>query len=51
MKKTVIQTHYWVCDRCKINSETEGRMIPCPRGSCEASVAGTIITTKEITLL
>lgn len=25
------------CPRCEISSSTEGRMIPCPRGSCEAT--------------
>lgn len=39
---------YWECDRCKINSFTKDRMIPCPRRGCEAEAVGTI--TKTITL-
>lgn len=41
---------YWSCDSCKINSNTRNRMIPCPRGSCEAEIVGEIITTKELKL-
>ena len=40
--------NYYECPRCEINSLTEGRMCPCPRGGCEAVIAGTI--TKTITL-
>lgn len=38
---------YWYCDRCKISSNTGNRMIPCPRGGCEAEIRGEYtITTK-----
>lgn len=41
---------YYKCGRCKITSETKGSMCPCPRGSCEAIIVGTIKTTtiKEL---
>jgi len=43
--ETVVEEHY-VCERCEISSNTEGRMIPCPRGSCDAQhVANKTITT------
>ncbi len=50
MKTTVNKEDYWVCNRCKINSNTKGRMIPCPRGGCEAKLKGQIIITKELKL-
>ena len=43
-KKTIVP--YVVCPRCKIDN-TGGEMVPCPRGSCEAQVAGKIVTTIE----
>ncbi len=39
---------YYTCKTCEINSETKGRMCPCPRGSCEAIITGTIKTTTII---
>lgn len=50
-KTTVKVTDFWECKRCNINSNTKGRMIPCPRGSCEADIIGTkkIQTTITIT--
>jgi hypothetical protein len=33
---------YYTCERCELTSETKGSMCPCPRGSCEAKIAGTI---------
>ncbi len=41
---------YWVCDSCNITSQTKSRMIPCPRGNCEAKVKGEIITTVKVNL-
>ena len=41
---------YYVCDRCEINTETEDRMCPCPRGSCDAVRVGEVIKTKTIVL-
>lgn len=39
------------CNRCEIDSiHNPDRMIPCPRGSCEAEVVGTLKITKEIIL-
>lgn len=38
----------WVCERCNINSTSKDRMIPCPRGGCEAEVGGTIEITTTI---
>mgnify|MGYP003657171248 CR=1 FL=1 len=39
--------NYWWCDRCeRDNSGSE--MCPCPRGSCEAYIMGTI--NKETTI-
>jgi hypothetical protein len=39
---------YYECPRCKIDSLTESRMCPCPRGGCEAIITGTITTTKTL---
>lgn len=50
MKKTINKSDYWVCARCNINSNTKNRMIPCPRGGCEAYIKGEIIKTKELVL-
>lgn len=38
----------WKCDSCEISSNTKGRMIPCPRGGCDALIVGktTIVTVK-----
>jgi len=42
---------YYVCDRCEINTETEGRMCPCPRDlNCDAIKVGEVIKTKTIIL-
>jgi hypothetical protein len=41
---------YYACPRYDINSRTKDRMCPCPRGSCEAEVVGTITTTVEVKL-
>ncbi len=50
METIVKKKDYWVCDRCEINSKTKDRMIPCPRGGCEADVKGEIIITEELRL-
>lgn len=42
--KTQVKDFY-SCDRCKINTNTSGRMCPCPRGGCEAEIIGKIKTT------
>lgn len=36
------EEEYLVCERCKINSFTPDRMIPCPRGGCEAECVGMV---------
>lgn len=41
---------YYTCSRCKINSNTEDRMCPCPRGGCEAKISGTLYTTTIVEL-
>jgi hypothetical protein len=51
MRKESIKTNekpYVYCDRCKIDNNGNDRMCPCPRGSCEAEIIGTIITTVEV---
>jgi len=40
---------YFECERCEINTETEGRKCPCPRGSCDAEKKGFVTITKNIT--
>lgn len=50
MKPKVKKKKYFACDSCKINSLTKGRMIPCPRGGCDAEVRGEIIITTEVKL-
>ena len=49
MTKEKTQT-YFECERCAINTNTKNKMIPCPRGSCEAKAKGIITTTTTITL-
>jgi|AntRauMFilla1563_2_1112583.scaffolds.fasta_scaffold79053_2 hypothetical protein len=50
MKKFLEDTveEYWSCSRCEIDSMTEGRMVPCPRGSCDALHMGDLIIKKTI---
>lgn len=43
------ENDYWECERCQINTLTKDRMIPCPRGGCEAEVTGEIVTTVVLT--
>lgn len=38
---------YW-CPTCKIDSSTKSRMVPCPRRSCDAVIAGEIRKTITI---
>lgn len=51
-KKTIKKVKdYLVCVRCGINSwDDKNRMMPCPRGGCEAEEAGKITTTTKLTL-
>ena len=39
---------YWECKSCNINSLTKNRIIPCPRGGCEAEVKGTLTTVVTL---
>lgn len=39
---------FYSCERCKINTDTSGRMCPCPRGSCEAEIIGKLKITTII---
>jgi hypothetical protein len=48
MEIDVKQEDYYICERCDITSLKEGKMCPCPRGSCEAKISGTV--TTRITL-
>lgn len=44
-----IEDDFYYCRRCEIYSKnSENSMIPCPRGSCEARIIGTAITTTLI---
>jgi hypothetical protein len=48
---TTIRRDYYECSRCKINSETEKRMCPCPRNlNCDAELKGEVFITKTIYL-
>lgn len=48
MKEKIKIIDFYTCERCKNNTlNSKGTMIPCPRGSCEARISGTI--TKTIT--
>lgn len=51
-KDKIVKDDYYTCGRCEINSLTEDRLCPCPRGGCEAIIAGTltITTTLDTTL-
>ena len=53
MKPKIIkeETHYFECDRCEINSLSQDRMCPCPRGSCEAELRGVIEKVITVKLL
>lgn len=51
MEKTEEKEDYWICDTCGVNTfDNPKRMIPCPRGGCDAEVKGTIFKTTEIVL-
>ena len=41
---------FYYCGRCKIDSLTKGSMCPCPRGSCEAAIIGTVIKETKTTI-
>jgi hypothetical protein len=52
MKDTIEKIDYYTCLRCKKNSLKNKQSCPCPRGSCEAKISGTVeITTKINTTL
>jgi len=46
MEPLINEQDLYYCPRCKKNN-LEGE-IPCPRGSCEARIEGTIITTITV---
>ena len=46
----VEKKHYLKCVRCKIDSNTEDRMIPCPRGGCDAEIYGETTIKTEVRL-
>lgn len=49
MSKEIKVEDVYSCPRCEITSEDKRSMCPCPRGGCEAVVAGIkTITTKII---
>lgn len=50
MSIKVKKKDFWSCESCKITSKTKGRMIPCPRGGCEAEITGEITVTTEIVM-
>jgi hypothetical protein len=47
MSKEFKKEDFWSCERCGIDTNSKGRMIPCPRGFCEAEVTGVINTITE----
>lgn len=47
-KIKVKKENIYACKSCRITSETNGRMCPCPRGGCEATQIGKKIITTEI---
>lgn len=49
-KTKITKIPYFECNRCNINTVTNGRMCPCPRGGCEAIKKGMVITTVEVKL-
>lgn len=50
MSKEIKKEDFWSCEKCGIDSNTKGRMIPCPRGFCDAEVIGEITITTEIVM-
>lgn len=46
-----VTEEYFECKRCNISSETQGRLCPCPRGSCEAMLTGEVVTTIVKTII
>jgi hypothetical protein len=44
IKPIVEEADFYYCPRCKENS-INSENVPCPRGSCEARIDGTIVTT------
>jgi hypothetical protein len=45
LKRT--EEDYFKCERCNIDSLGE-RMCPCPRGSCDAVLSGTVTTVVTL---
>ena len=45
----ISKSEYYECSTCKINTLTEGRMCPCPRGGCDAQIVGEITTVMILT--
>lgn len=43
MEDTISSKEFWECKSCNINSKTKDRMIPCPRGGCDAEIIGHLI--------
>jgi hypothetical protein len=48
MKVSTIKYDYFVCERCEINTETEGATCPCYRGFCDAEKEGVVYVNKTI---
>ena len=55
METTVVKAKdFWECDRCEADNSTDKanslnkKYCPCPRGSCDAIITGTVVTTVEI---
>jgi len=47
INKEIETKDFYECSRCERNSEID-EYCPCPRGSCEAKISGTITITKKI---
>jgi hypothetical protein len=50
LKTKISKTFYYKCSRCKIDSLGDS-MCPCPRGGCEAKLAGKIVTKTTTTFI
>jgi len=50
-KMLIYSEDYFECQRCKINSlDSPNRIMPCPRGGCEAYKKGTVTVNKTLNL-
>lgn len=51
MSCKITEEEFWVCDKCSISSETNGKQVPCKKRECEGDMVGKIVTAKRLFLI